>query len=113
MKKITIVWTITLVLIVSGLTIIGFKIKADNIDNIMEKSLITKAEKYLGLYPSLFPALGKEIRLDAEKLKSEGYDPELEKDCTGYVIVKNENSGFKYKAYINCPNYTTKGYSKE
>lgn len=113
MKKITIIWTITLVVIVAGLTVIGFKIKEENINEIMEESVVEQAKKYLGMYPGLFPTLGKTIKLDAEKMKSEGYDSELEDGCTGYALVENKNVGFTYKGYIKCEEYTTKGYSED
>ncbi|HBA37162.1 MAG TPA: hypothetical protein DCY94_00430 [Firmicutes bacterium] len=110
MKKITIIWTVVLVLLVGGMTIFGLYYKSHNVDHIMEKALVKQAEKYMGLYPGLFPQKGKTFKLDVDKLKEEGYDAELEKDCDGYVIISNENMGFKYKAYIKCPNYTTEGY---
>lgn len=113
MRKITIVWTITLVLIVAGLTIIGFKFKEDNINEIMEEELIKQVEKYLGLYPSFYPAFNETKRFSYEMLKDEGYDAKLEEGCNGYVAVEGKNTGFQYKAYIKCPNYTTKGYSEE
>lgn len=113
MKKITIIWTITLVIIVTGLTIVGFKIKNENINNIMEEELMKQAEKYLGLYPTLYPPLGETATFSAEMLKDEGYDAKLEDGCVGYVVVENKNSGFSYKAYVKCPDYTTEGYSEE
>ncbi len=113
MKKITIVWTIVLIIIVAGLTVIGLKIKNDNATNFMEDALVEQAEKYLGLYPGLFPPRGESITLKSEKLASDGYDAKLEENCTGYVTVDNTNSGFKYKAYIKCPDYTTKGYEEK
>ncbi len=113
MKKITIVWTITLLIIVGGLTIIGLKIKNDNKSNFMEDELVTQTEKYMGLYPNLYPTLGNKVKFTSEKLKEEGYDAKLEDDCVGYVEVENINTGFKYKAYIKCSDYTTKGYSEE
>ena len=113
MRKITIVWTITLIIIVSVLTFIGFKYKEKNIDSIMEEELIKQAEKYLGLYPSLYPSLGNSARFTSEKLADEGYDAKLEDGCSGYVVVETKNTGFDYKAYIKCPNYMTMGYSQE
>lgn len=113
MKKITIVWTITLVIIVGGLTFIGFQIKKDNVNNFMEDALKEQAEKYFGLYPGLFPTLGNSKKITYEELKDNDHDPKLESGCTGYVIVENKNSGFDYKAYVSCPNYTTEGYSNE
>ncbi len=111
MKKFTIIWTLTLILIVGGLTVIGLNIKKENIGNISEKSLIEQAKKYLGLYTSLYPTKGSTLKLEGEKLKDEGYDPKLEKDCIGYVIISNEDMGFQYKAYVSCPDYVTEGYS--
>lgn len=114
MKKITIIWTITLILIVAGLTVLGFKIKKENIDNIMEDALVEQAEKYLGLYPGLFPTLGNNIKLTAEELKDNGYDAGLSNEnCEGYIIVENTNSGFKYHPYVKCSDYMTEGYSEE
>lgn len=110
MKKITIIWTIVLLLVVGGMTTFGFYLKSHNVDNIMEDSLVKQAEKYMGLYPGLFPQKGKTFRLDADELKQDGYDAGLESDCRGYVIISNGNMGFEYKAYIKCPNYTTEGY---
>lgn len=113
MRKITIVWTITLLIIVGGLTVIGLKIKNDNKSNFMEDELIKQTEKYMGLYPNLYPTLGNKVTLTSERLKEEGYNAKLEEDCTGYVVVENGNTGFKYNAFIKCPDYTTKGYSEE
>ena len=114
MKRITIVWTITLVIIVVGLTAIGFKIKADNIDNIMEKAILEEARSYLNYYTGSYPEKGETTRLENAELKEKGYDAKLdEEDCTGYVIITNEESGFKYKPYVKCPNYTTEGYEEK
>lgn len=113
MKKITIVWTIVLVIVVAGLTCIGLKVKEDNKSNIMEESLEKQAQKYFGLYPSLFPVRGEEKRMSADELKTKGYDAKLDEGCTGYVRVTNENSGYKYYGYIKCSDYTTKGYEEE
>lgn len=113
MKKITIVWTITLLIIVGGLTVIGLQIKKENIQNIMEESLVEQAEKYFGLYPGLFPTLNNSKKMSAEELKSNGYDANLEKDCDGYVVVTNKNNGYEYKGYVKCPDYMTEGYSNE
>lgn len=110
MKKITIVWTITLLIVVGGLTAFGFKLKAEKGDSIMEKSLVTQAEKYMGLYVNLFPQKGKTFKITNEELKQDGYNAELEKDCDGYVVISNDDGGYKYKAYVKCPNYTTDGY---
>ena len=94
MKKMTIVWTIVLISIVAGLTIYGFSIKEKNKGDISEESLVTQVKKYLGTYPSLYPLKGKDVSFSSEKLADEGYDPELDSDCVGYVVVKNGDMGF-------------------
>lgn len=113
MKKMTIVWTIVLISIIAGLTIYGFSIKEKNKGDILEESLVTQVKKYLGTYPSLYPLKGKDVSFSSEKLADEGYDPELDSDCVGYVIVKNGDMGFSYEPYVKCSDYMTKGYSKE
>lgn len=110
MKKIAIIWTTVLILIIGCLTAYGFKIKKDNIGNFSESELITQTKKYLGLYPALYPTKGEKITLTSEKLKDEGYDPTLDKECSGYVVVENTEMGFTYNAYVKCPDYITKGY---
>ncbi len=113
MKKLTIVWTITLVLIVGGLTVFGLNMKKNNIGEISEESLVTQVKKYLGLYTAQHPTNGGEKKFTADQLKEDGYDPELSDECSGYVIVKAESMGYSYKAYVKCPDYVTKGYSNE
>ena len=49
---------------------------------------MTQVKKYLGTYPSLYPLKGKDVSFSSEKLADEGYDPELDSDCVGYVSSK-------------------------
>ena len=113
MKKIAIIWTIVIVTIVGGLTIFGLNFKKDKLGELSEEALVEQSKKYLGLYPALYPTKGEQIVLSDEKLKDEGYDPKLEGDCIGYIVVKSTDMGFKYEPYVKCPNYTTNGYSNE
>lgn len=110
MKKIIIVWTLLLIIIVSGLTFIGFKIKNKETNNIMEETLTKICEKYLNLYVNRYPKLGEQVKITSEELIEAGYNPNLDSGCVGYVIVKNNNMGFKFTSYVKCPEYTTKGY---
>ena len=112
MRKITIVWTLLLILIVSGLTFIGYRIKDNESSNIMEETLTKECEKYLNLYVSRYPKLGEQVKITSEELIDAGYNPNLDSDCVGYVIVKNTNMGFKFNSYVKCPEYTTSGYEK-
>lgn len=112
MRKITIAWTLLLIVIFAGLTLIGFRIKKETINTLMEEEIIKQAEKYLGLYTREFPTLGNEKKITVDELIEKGYDPKLESDCNGYVIIKNTEMGYKYHSYIKCPNYMTKNYQK-
>ena len=112
MKKITIVWTLLLILIVSGLTFIGLRLKNTGTNNVMEETLTKNCEKYLNLYVSRYPKLGEQIKITSEELIAAGYNPNLDNNCVGYVIVKNNNMGFKFNSYIKCPDYTTSGYEE-
>lgn len=113
MKKLTIVWTITLLAIMGGLTAYGFMFKKANLGNINEEALVNQAEKYLGTYPGLFPMKGQSTTITSEKLKDEGFDPKLENECVGYVIVESKDMGFTYNAYVKCDDYITEGYLDE
>ena len=107
-----VVWTITLLIIITGLTVFGLYIKKGTINTLMEDALVEQAKKYFGLYPSAYPTFGNEKKMSLNELIDEGYDPELEEGCDGYIIVKNEEMGFKYYPFVICPNYTTDGYEE-
>ena len=112
MKKMTIIWTITLLVVVGGLTAFGFRFKKDNAGTIAEEALVDEAKRYLGMYQANFPLKGEKKKFTAEYLKSEGFEVELG-ECDGYVIVKNGDMGYTYDAYVKCPDYITKDYSNE
>ena len=112
MKKLTIVWTLVLIMIVGGLTYFGLQIKKNNPDNIKEKAFLEEAKKYLGLYPGLYPSNGGKTIIKYEDMKADGYNKSLESECTGYVVVKSVSIGFEYEAYVKCPDYTTDGYQE-
>ena len=112
MKKITIVWTLLLIMIVACLTFIGFRVKDTQISNVMEEVITKSCEKYLNLYVSLYPKLGSEVKITVDELINAGYNPNLNDGCTGYVVVKNNNMGFKFYPYVKCPDYITEGYEQ-
>ena len=56
---------------------------------------------------------GESIKFDDNILEKAGFlkTMQVENDkCTGYVDVKRKTSGYDFKAYIKCTNYTTEGY---
>ena len=112
MRKLTIVWTVFLIAIVACLTIFGFRIRNDKVSNVMEESIMKKCEQYLNLYVGKYPKLGNQIKVTNEELIDAGYNPNLNTDCTGYVIVKNTNVGFRFYPYVKCPDYQTDGYEQ-
>lgn len=109
MKKIIIVWTIILVCIVSGLTYFGIRVKENTIYELMEKEMVKQAKKYMSNI-EIKPELNELRKIDVDELKDKGYDPKLESDCHGYVIISNTEDGYKYTPYIKCEKYMTKDY---
>ena len=61
------------------------------------------SKSYLSYYSAI---------INYEDMRADGYDKSLDKECSGYVVVKSVSISFEYKAYIKCPNYTTKGYQE-
>lgn len=117
MKKINglfIVWGILVVALIAILTVIGFMLKKnDNTYAELEKKLVEVAEKYVDAN-FLYPDEGFTTKVLASDLKKAEYLDELtinDDICDGYVIVSKEMV-YKYKAYIKCNKYITKGYEK-
>lgn len=111
MKKVVIVWTIILVFIVSGLTYFGIRVKENTIYELMEKEMVKQAKKYMS-NTEINPELNQLKIIDIDELKDNGYDPKLEQDCVGYIIISNTEDGYKYDPYIKCKKYMTKDYVK-
>ena len=114
MKKRLIIWIIVAVILISGLTVLGFAIKKKNAPyNALEKELENKAIALIGEKPSLINSTSKLTILD---LENNNYKIELKVNddlCSdGYIIVSKEMGFYKYKGYIKCHNYTTHGYKK-
>ena len=112
-KRFILGWTIIIFVMVSALVVMCLHIKNNNVDNILEKTFVSQAEKYYGLNPGLLPSKGKEKVVTLEDLKLSGYDPKLGKSCNGYIIITNKTGVSKYKAYIKCDKYETKGYDEK
>ena len=90
------------------MTYFGFRLKSKVIYQLMEDELVKKTKEFLAKNEEFYPALDSEISIEADKLIDAGFDPKLEKNCDGYVIVLNTTDGFKYNSYITCPEYKTK-----
>lgn len=113
MKKILIVWIIIAVLMVGGLTTYGFLFNNQNKPyKTLEHDLQEAAEGYMGMYPAYLLSTNK---LPNEEMLKSGYSKELivnNEKCEGYVEITNAGGVYKYKPYIKCKNYQTKGYEE-
>ncbi len=115
MQTISYIWGSILVLLVGGLTAIGFvyknKItKYEDLESKLELSLKEYVDKKF-----LYPKNGESIKVTYEELKSNEAIDGLnidDEECDGYGFVKNDGSVFKYKVYVKCNGYKTKGYDK-
>ena len=111
MKKNMVIWLILILILVGGLTVIGFKIKNDNKEyKTLEKKMADVAKSYYGEKPSLLKNNGI---ITIQELSE--YDNTLvtkvnEEDCTGYIKTTSSMGIYDYKAYIKCDNYKTNGY---
>lgn len=114
-KKLFVVWGVLVVLIVGGLTTLGFLIEARDENYVqVEEKLLDSAKKYVdGKF--LYPTDGEVLKVTKEEMIENGFLDELKYEddtCTGYVTIKLDGV-YKYKAYIKCSKYTTKGYESK
>ena len=115
MRIISYVWGSILILLVGGLTAIGFvyknKIKKyEELENKLEEKIKTYVDEKF-----IYPEEGKNLKITYEELKDNNYIDNLninDEECDGYGIVLNDKSTFKYQVYIKCNGYKTKNYDK-
>ena len=115
MKMISILWGAILLGIVILLTIFGILFnKKNKIYTDMEEDLVNKAQKYVET-SFLYPQDNKTVEITLKELQDAKLIDEFEVEnalCDGYVTLKKDNGVYKYKGYINCPEYKTKNYAK-
>lgn len=113
MNRISVVWGVLLGAIVVLLTIFGFLYKNKSSEyKKLEEELVNKAEKYVES-KFLYPDDKSSVKITYEELKNEGVMDSLKKDddeCDGYVTLTYDGHVYKYKGYVKCSKYTTKGY---
>lgn len=113
MQRYSILWGITLLLIVVLLTIFGFVYKnKTTIYKELEEKIVESAKKYVDA-KFLYPEKGDTIKITSEELLETEFLDVLEKneeECKGYVEVYKDGTVYKYIGYVECPNYQTKGY---
>lgn len=102
MRRVSIIWGSIMLLLVIGVTILGFVYKNETKKyKAFEKSIVEQATTYLKNNNLTEASLEELIENEVIEL-TEDY----QKQCDGYVIQKKDN----YKSYIKCQNYQTKGY---
>jgi len=109
MKKNLIAMIIIAAMLVGGLTYIGFYLSKTNQEYYeLEKALEDAAKQYYGQFPGELPSRSRSI--SSARLINERFLAEFNEECSGYVEVKKSGNFYNYKAFVNCPNYTTKGH---
>ena len=113
MHTISVVWGIILVLMVSGLTAIGFVYKYQSKPyKELEETLKQSAMKYVDKKALLSDS---DLKISVGELLQEEMIESTnvkEKPCEGYVLVKKVREHYEYESYIKCEKYKTKGYDK-
>lgn len=113
MKKVYIVWTLIIILLLSVITIMGLSIiNKDKEYKNLEKDMERVVSKYLGQYIEEYPKNGVK-KVNITDVINKGYELEVNVNddvCDGYVLVKKVSIAYEYTSYIKCNNYITKGY---
>ncbi len=117
MKKIFFPMIIIAIVLVLGLTFIGYSLSTKNkVYYDLEDKIESSAKGYYSQYPEEFPN-SKTLITSVKLIESNFLDnlTNSEENCEGYVIVTNVNNFYKYKPFIKCEHYITKKYetSKE
>lgn len=116
MRKLIIPWIFTMILLVGGLTFIGFyQANKYGAYRALERKLEAAAGSYLGQFPDRHPNAGSKL-ITANYLINEGFLDNLETEdesCTGYVIVTRRGMFYRYSSFIKCDNYITRNFDEE
>ncbi len=113
-KGLFIAWAIIVIIIVILLTVLGFLLKSKNGEYEKLETKITDSAKRYVDNKFLYPEDDEKLKVTSKELIEATFLDELKIKndvCTGYVVVSKDGV-YKYKAYIKCKNYTTKGYEK-
>lgn len=109
MKKMVVVWTVVVCLLVGLLLFIGYNfIKSEEGYKTLENDLIEASSIYIK--KDINVSVNEEVKIKAKELLDKGYVTSLkvlEDTCNGYVKVKRKINKYEYKVYIKCQNYET------
>lgn len=112
MNKLYILWGILLVCLFGALTVFGKKYLEVKDYKDYEANLEESAKKYMGEHIGEYPKNDDLLYLTEEQLEEYIIEKvEIEDDeCSGFIVISNSNTGYKYDSYIKCNNYETKNY---
>jgi hypothetical protein len=108
MKKIAIVWGITLIIVFGGLTFFGFKYQEIKDYKKLEAKMVLYAKKYLADNKDLDIENGEKYTVSLKELK--GFRPKIDftvknDNCDGSVTVKKVLWLYIYNANLKCQKY--------
>ncbi len=113
MHTIGIVWGVIFIIVLGGLTIMGFVYKNKvvpykELEQKLKDIAIQYVEKKVGYSDS-------DMKVTGEELVEEGLIEELkvnDSSCEGYVMLKKVQEHYEQNSFIKCEKYKTKGYDK-
>lgn len=108
MKKLAVVWGITMIMVFGGLTFFGFKYQEIKEYKKLETKMEDYAKKYIEVKKDFELRRGEEYKVSLDELKA--FRPKISfniKDdtCKGEVIVKRTFLGYYYNAELKCQKY--------
>jgi len=113
MKKMFITWILLMILMVGGLTFIGWhNIQRHGIYFSLERTMRLAAEEYFEMFNERLTGesvVSKETLIQQELI--EGIDEELMR-CVGYVLATPRGRSHTFRSYIKCEDYTTRGFDE-
>lgn len=118
MKKITILWIVLIILLLTSLSIIGINAsKRQAPYKALENDIVEAMKTYYGQDTNLtkLPKNKQKVKITIGELESFGININniiKDDECDGYGIVTGKTVSHDYKAYIKCKNYTTNNYEK-
>lgn len=108
MKKIAIVWGITVLMVFGALTYFGFKYQEIKVYKKLETKMEYYAKKYIEEESNFKLNKTEKYKITLEEIKT--FRPKINFDikndsCDGYVIISKNIFGYNYKATLKCDNY--------
>ena len=113
MHTLSIMWGLLIIIIIVGLTGIGFVYKEKS--KVYKELENTLKEKTLNYVEKNAMYNGSDLKITEDDLIKENIIESLkinDSECQGYVLVKKIREHYEYEPYIKCEKYTTKGYDK-